>query len=388
MQSKQVLRTVLPVMFGYFIMAFVDVVGIATNYVKADFKFSDTVSSLISVACFVWFLLLSIPTGIMLNRFGRKNMVLVSFVVTFVALLLPVISYSFPMVLAAFALIGIGNTILQVSMNPLVKDVVVGEKLTGTLTLGQFVKAVSSFLAPIIASAFAGTAFGWKWIFPIYAVVSLIAAVWLFLAPIRQEKVVASDLSFGAAFSLLKDKYIRLFFIGILVLVGADVGMGISLPKILNERFGLIESKATLGNSLYFFARTVSAFCGGILLMKIKEDRFYLISIFVALAGLAGIIFAHSYPLMIISVLLFGLGYANLFSILFSLSLKHMPEKTNEVSALLVTGIAGGGLVAPILGVVTDLLHTQTAAIAALLLIWLFMFLIVRPVSEVSGEGR
>ena len=389
MQSKQLLRTVLPVMFGYFIMAFVDVLGIATNYVKADFQFSDTVSSLLSVACFVWFLLLSVPTGILLNRFGRKNMVIVSFAVTFVALLLPVISYSFPMVLSAFALIGIGNTILQVSMNPLVKDVVSGDRLTGTLTLGQFVKAVSSFLAPIIASAFAGTVFGWKWIFPIFAVVSLIAAVWLFLAPIRQETVApAADLSFGAAFSLLKDKYIRLFFIGILVLVGADVGMGISLPKVLNERFGWVESKATLGNSLYFLARTVSAFCGGILLMKLREDKFYVVSIFVALAGLAGIVFSHSYVLMVISVVLFGFGYANLFSILFSLSLKHMPLKSNEVSALLVTGIAGGGLVAPVLGIVTDILHTQTAAFAALLLIWVYMFLIIKPVSRISGGGR
>ena len=269
------------------------------------------------------------------------------------------------------------------------KDVVSGDRLTGTLTLGQFVKAVSSFLAPIIASAFAGTVFGWKWIFPIFAVVSLIAAVWLFLAPIRQEEVApVADLSFGAAFSLLKDKYIRLFFIGILVLVGADVGMGISLPKVLNERFGWVESKATLGNSLYFLARTVSAFCGGILLMKLREDKFYVVSLFVALAGLAGIVFSHSYVLMVISVVLFGFGYANLFSILFSLSLKHMPLKSNEVSALLVTGIAGGGLVAPVLGIVTDILHTQTAAFAALLLIWVYMFLIIKPVSRISDGGR
>ena len=387
MQSKQLFRTILPVMFGYFIMAFVDVVGIATNYVKADFQFSDTVSNLLSVACFIWFLLLSIPTGMLLNRFGRKNMVIVSFIVTFIAFAIPLISYTFPVVLLAFALVGIGNTIIQVAMNPLVKDVVSGDKLTGTMTLGYFVKAASSFLAPIIASAFAGTAFGWKWIFPIYSIVSLIAAVWLFSAPIKQEKLESGAPSFRDSFTLLKDRYILLFFIGIIVLVGVDVGMGVSLPKILKERFDLPESKATLGNSLYFLARAVSSLGVGILLMKVKEHKFYGISVVVAIVGLIGVIFATSYIVMAVSVVLFGLGYANLFSILFGLSLKHKPEYTNEVSAILVTGIAGGAVVSPILGIVTDAFGgRQTAAFVALLIFWLYMAFILKPVREISEK--
>lgn len=387
MQSKQLFRTILPVMFGYFIMAFVDVVGIATNYVKADFQFSDTISSLLSVACFIWFLLLSIPTGMLLNRFGRKNMVIVSFIVTFISFAIPLISYTFPMILLAFALIGIGNTIIQVAMNPLVKEVVSGDKLTGTMTLGYFVKAASSFLAPIIASAFAGTAFGWKWIFPIYSIVSLIAAAWLFSAPIKEEKIDLKSPSFKESFALLKDRYILLFFIGIIVLVGADVGMGISLPKILKERFDLPESKATLGNSLYFLARTVSTLGVGILLMRMKEHKFYGVSVVVALVGLAGIIFATNYTVMAISVILFGLGYANLFSILFGLALKHKPEYTNEVSAILVTGIAGGAVVSPILGIVTDAFGgRQVAAFVALLIIWLYMACILKPVRTISEK--
>ena len=387
MQSKQLFRTILPVMFGYFIMAFVDVVGIATNYVKADFQFSDTVSNLLSVACFIWFLLLSIPTGMLLNRFGRKNMVIVSFIVTFIAFAIPLISYTFPVVLLAFALVGIGNTILQVAMNPLVKDVVSGDRLTGTMTLGYFVKAASSFLAPIIASAFAGTAFGWKWIFPIYSIVSLIAAAWLFFAPIKQEKIESGAPSFKDSFALLKDRYILLFFIGIIVLVGVDVGMGVSLPKILKERFDLPESKATLGNSLYFLARAVSSLGVGILLMKVKEHKFYGISVVVAIVGLIGVIFATSYIVMAVSVVLFGLGYANLFSILFGLSLKHKPEYTNEVSAILVTGIAGGAVVSPILGIVTDAFGgRQTAAFVALLIFWLYMAFILKPVRQISEK--
>ena len=153
-KKNQFFTTILPVMLGFFVMGFVDLVGISTNYVKADLGMSDSVSSLISVSCFVWFFLLSIPTGFLMNKYGRKNVVLVSFILSMVALVIPIVlKDSFAGYLVAFALLGIGNTLLQVAMNPLVSEVVSGDRLTGTITLGQFVKAVCSFLAPIIAAA-------------------------------------------------------------------------------------------------------------------------------------------------------------------------------------------------------------------------------------------
>ena len=129
MKEKNFLWTLLPVMFGFFIMAFVDLVGLASNYVKSDFGMSDTVSNLISIACYIWFLIFSVPVGMLMNRFGRKTVVLVSFIVTAAAMLLPIIfPHSFAVILMAFALIGIGNTFLQVSLNPLVQDVVSGDE--------------------------------------------------------------------------------------------------------------------------------------------------------------------------------------------------------------------------------------------------------------------
>lgn len=118
-------------------MGFVDIVGIATSYVKSDFAgLSDSVVNMISLSCFLWFLVLSIPTGMLMNRIGRKNTVLLSFAVHVLAMCMPLIAYDFASVLIAFGLIGIGNTLLQVSMNPLVMEVVTKDKLTGTLTLG------------------------------------------------------------------------------------------------------------------------------------------------------------------------------------------------------------------------------------------------------------
>lgn len=372
-------------MFGFFIMGFVDIVGIATNYVKADFAgMDDKVASLISLSCFLWFLILSIPTGMLMNRIGRKKTVLLSFAVTAVAMLIPILKYDFVCILVAFAMLGVGNTILQVALNPLVSSVVSSDKLTGTLTLGQFTKAVSSFLGPILAAMFAGSAFGWKAVFPTYSIITFLAMVWLALSPIQEQMVERSEISFGRTFSLLKDKYIVLFFVGILVLVGVDVGMGITFPKLLQERCSLPLEKAGLGNSVYFLARTVGAFLGGLILMKYPAGKFFTASSLVALAALVGLIFSKNLVTVLVFVALFGLGYANLFSIIFSISMLKVPQKTNEVSALLIVGVCGGAIIPPVLGVVTDSFGTQGAALVALTLSWLFMVVLIPFINKVK----
>lgn len=388
MNKEISLRKILPVMFGFFIMGFVDIVGVSTSYVKNDFAgMNDTMVNLISLSCFLWFFLLSIPTGMLMNRIGRKKTVLLSFALHVAAMIVPLAAYDFTAVLIAFALIGIGNTLLQVSLNPLVTNVIAGDKLTGTLTLGQFVKAVSSFLGPIIAAAVTGSFLGWKMIFPIYAAISLLALVWLWLTPIAEQKVASADISIGHTFSLLKDKYIVAFFIGILVLVGVDVGMGITFPKLLMERCNLPLTDAGMGNSVYFFARTVGAFLGGILLMKLPERKFFAASVFVALAGLAGMIFLHGLWSILACVAVFGIGYANLFSIIFSISMQRVPERANEVSALLIVGVAGGAVIPPVLGVITDAFESQGAAIIALSVVWLYLVFLIGAINAHSKKA-
>lgn len=388
MNKEISLLKILPVMFGFFIMGFVDIVGVSTSYVKNDFAgMNDTMVNLISLSCFLWFFLLSIPTGMLMNRIGRKKTVLLSFALHVAAMIVPLAAYDFTAVLIAFALIGIGNTLLQVSLNPLVTNVIAGDKLTGTLTLGQFVKAVSSFLGPIIAAAVTGSILGWKMIFPIYAAISLLALVWLWLTPIAEQKVASADISIGHTFSLLKDKYIVAFFIGILVLVGVDVGMGITFPKLLMERCNLPLTDAGMGNSVYFFARTVGAFLGGILLMKLPERKFFTASVFVALAGLAGMIFLHGLWSILACVAVFGIGYANLFSIIFSISMQRVPERANEVSALLIVGVAGGAVIPPVLGVITDAFGSQGAAIIALSVVWLYLVFLIGAINAHSKKA-
>lgn len=389
MQKSNSKFAVLPVMFGFFIMGFVDIVGVATSYVKADFAgMDDKVSGLISLSCFLWFLILSIPTGMLMNRIGRKKTVVVSFAITALAMLIPVLKYDFAFVLVAFAMLGIGNTMLQVALNPLVTNVVSAEKLTGTITLGQFIKAMSSFLGPILAAMFAGSVWGWKAIFPVYAAVTVLAMAWLAVSPIQEQLIEKSEITFARTFSLLMDKYIVLFFIGILVLVGVDVGMGVTFPKLLQERCSLPLEKAGMGNSVYFLARTVGAFLGGVVLMRFSASKFFTASSCLALVSLVGLIFSRNLTMILFFVALFGLGYANLFSIIFSLSMQKMPQKTNEVSALLIVGVSGGAVLPPLLGVITDTFGTQGSALITLAIVWVYMVALIPFVRNVRPSGN
>ena len=151
MKQNNISRLV-PLMLAFFSMGFVDMVGTATNYVKADFALSDTMANFLPSMVFLWFFILSVPTSLLMNRIGKKKTVMLSIIITALALFIPLISYSYPVMLVSFCFLGIGNTLMQVSLNPLINCVVKGDKLASTLTFGQFVKAIASFIAPILAS--------------------------------------------------------------------------------------------------------------------------------------------------------------------------------------------------------------------------------------------
>ena len=186
--KKSTLSKLVPVMFAFFVMGFVDMVGTATNYVKADFALSDTMANFLPSMVFLWFFLLSVPTGLLMNRIGKRKTVLLSLAVTALALILPMFAYNYPVLLASFCLLGIGNTLMQVSLNPLASCIVSDEKFASTLTFGQFIKAIASFIAPIIASL-ASLHFGnWRLLYPIFLVFALIAVLYLGMTKIEEQQ--------------------------------------------------------------------------------------------------------------------------------------------------------------------------------------------------------
>ena len=364
--------TILPILFGFFVMGFVDVVGISTNYVKQDFGLSDTLANLIPMMVFLWFAIFSIPTGMLMGRIGRRNTVAVSLGITIVAMLLPLFLYDFAGVLLAFALLGIGNTILQVSLNPMVASVVVPGKVTSVLTLGQFLKAVSSFLGPLIAGAAASFWGNWKWIFAVYAVTTLLSLAWLLTGVHEEKKKSAQASTFATVCSLFKDRYIVMLFIGILLIVGIDVGLNTTIPKLLMEKTGMSVSEAGLGSSLYFSARTIGSFVGAFLLAKIASDRFMQYSMMLALVGFILLLLVNSLLWISVLVVIVGLACSNVFSIIFSYALQHLPERDNEISALMIMGVSGGALVTPLMAILSDAFG-QVAGLSLLLFCLLYL---------------
>ncbi len=344
----------LPVLFGFFVMGFVDVVGISTSYVKQDFGLSDTLSNLLPAMVFLWFAIFSVPTGMFMNKLGRKNTVLLSMFFTLLALLVPLIAYNFVAILIAFALLGIGNTILQVSLNPLVSNIVSKEQLTSSLTLGQFIKAIAAFLGPILAGFAASSLGNWKLMFPIFAAITIMSSLWLWFTSVEREAEVAETTSFKAAFSLLGDKTILFLFLGILFVVGVDVGMNTATPKFLMERTGMTLETAGLGTSLYFAARTAGALIGAILLAKISAKKFFQVSMILAVVALVAMIPMKNTIGILVMVAIIGFTIANVFSIIFSIAIQKLPSRANEISGLMVMGIAGGAIFPLLMGVMSD----------------------------------
>lgn len=383
--KKNSLSLILPVMFGFLAMGFIDMIGLVTNNVRADFNMSDGLVNTISLSCYLWFLLLSIPVGMALTKWGRKKMVLLSLAIHVVALLLPYLYYGFVSVLVAFSLIGIGNTILQVAMNPLVTDVVNSERVTSTITFGQATKAFGSIIAPFIAMWTAVSLGKWQLLFPIYASLSLLGLVWLWLTPIEEKVQEQKNTSFKDTLVLLEDKNIRAFFWGIVVLVAADVAVNMTLPRLMTDQFGLSTEKANLCNSLYFLARTVAAFAGGALLLKVSDKKFFAAGCWLALVGLVLLAVFGKVGLVpaLVAVCIFGIGYANLFGIVFSFAMRSKPDKTNEVSALLIVGLIGGAILPPVLGWLRDISGSQIAAVLAIAVVWLYMLWLNRRIRRI-----
>ena len=357
------LSKLLPIMFAFFTMGFVDMVGTATNYVKADFALSDTMANFLPSMVFLWFFFLSVPTGLLMNRIGKRKTVLLSLVVTALALVLPLCAYSYPVLLVSFCLLGIGNTLMQVSLNPLITCIVTGEKLASTLTFGQFVKAIASFIAPIIAS-WASVRFGnWLLLYPIFLAIAAIATVYLGITKIEEEIPKDKSSGFFQCLKLLGDSTVLLLFLGIVAHVGIDVGVNTCAPKIIMERLALPLEKAGIATSIYFLFRTLGCFSGSFILAKFPLKKFFAVSVACMVLAMIGLFVCRTLAGLYVAIALVGFGNSNIFSMVFSKALLYLPEKNNEMSGLMIMGLIGGTIFPLLMGVLSDAMGTQAGSV-------------------------
>lgn len=351
--SKAGLGKILPVFMSFIVMGFVDIVGVATGFIKKDFGLTDDLAQLIPSMALFWFFVMSVPSGILQDKYGKRRMLNIGMLLTGLGMVIPFFHYSFPVMLAAFIVLGIGNTIVQVSANPLLHDVAPRAKYASYMSLSQFIKAIVSLLGPIITTLMASAFGNWKLVFGIYALTSVLSVIWLYFTNIEESKSEHGAATFKSCFSLLKNRFIVVMVLGIFMLVGCDVGMNSNIANFLQNNFGLTLERASLGISLYFAALMIGRFSGAIILNWISSRRFLLLTAIVALVSLAAMLVFKSVVVVQVAIFMVGLGSANLFPLIFSIAVEKMPDRANEVSGLMIMAVSGGAFLPPLMGLVS-----------------------------------
>ena len=383
---KQNKLAIIPVMLCFFAMGFVDLVGIASNYVKADLGLSDSIANLLPSLVFFWFLIFSVPTGMLMNKIGRKPTVMLSLLITLVSLLLPLFSDTFAVMLISFSLLGIGNALMQTSLNPLVSAIIKGDNLASTLTFGQFIKAIASFSAPYLAlwgavAAIPTFGLGWRVLFLIFLVAGVLSTVLLGITHVDEEQSDSSS-SFVDCVKLLSRPIVLLCFLGIICHVGIDVGTNTTAPKILMERLGGTLNEAAFATSLYFIFRTAGCLTGSLIMRVVKPRIFFAVSAVMMVASMVLLFVGTSSIALYVAIALVGFGNSNVFPIIFSQALISVPDRKNEVSGLIIMGLFGGTIFPLLMGFATDACHLQAGAVAVMAIGVVYLILFTKNIKQ------
>lgn len=358
MKSKSFYKST-PIFLAFLCMGFGDAVGPFVGLAKDTFELSNFMATLIQFLGFIMFLILSIPMGIYQDRTSRKHVLRLGLVIAFIGLVIPIFKglESYAVFLITIMLLGGGAAILQVSGNPIMRDVSPEGKYARNLTLGQFVKAIGSLSGPIIP-VIALRWFGadWSLIFPIYSIALLITLVWISFVKIDEKKEEGNPpASFKSSFKLLGNSFVLLMVLGIFLYVGAEQCMSSGIPLLLSDKYGIdIQSIGVAGTGLFFLALVIGRFMGAMILNWISARNFLLITVALSIIGSVTILLGVKI-LAIVSIFFIGLGFANIFPLIFSIAVDKMPERTNELSGLMISAIAGGAILPLIMGKLADI---------------------------------
>ncbi len=354
MNTKINLKFVFPVLMSFFVMSFCDLVGIGVDRIKPEFNLSNTLAQLIPSAVFIWFFFLSVPIGIMQDRIGKRLMLNIGMGITFVGLMIPFVFYTFFGVLFGFAMLGIGNTIVQVSANPLLVDVVPSNRASSFLSFSQFIKAIGSMIAAPFAGWLALTYGDWKLMFIVFGVVTLIAVIWLGSVKIEESAGSGKRATFSSSLSLLSIRYITLMALGIFLLVGIDVGVNAVSGQFFLSKFQSAQTFAESARSVYFFGKMAGTFIGAILLTRLQSRPFFRWTSIAALVAITALLFAPGEFAGMIIVFVIGLTLANVFPLIFALTIQKYSDRANEISGLMIMAVSGGAVVPVLIGWLTD----------------------------------
>lgn len=374
MKDKASLLTLLPVLFSFYIVGFCDIAGISVSYIQSDFQLSDTMAGLFPAVVFIGFLFLSAPATALANKVGCRRMALYGMALTVLGMLVPFGMYNLLGCFVSFTLLGVGNVVLQVALNPLLSCAVSGNgnALSVALTSTRLIKGISAFCGPFVA-AFAMSFWGnWYYVFPVFALITLISAFWLSFTSVKEVGICVYATS-TESFALLKDSHVLVLFLATVCAAGIDVGMNVYIPKLMMVRCGHAVQDATLSSSVYFAFRTLGVFTGTMLLVNLSTLKYFRIHVLVMLASASWLLFAEGEYSILTLAGMVGFGCSSIFAVICSVALKSYPDKVNKVSVLMMAGMCGGAFVPLLMGMVSDCMESPTAALLIIIACMLYL---------------
>jgi len=346
-----------PIFLAFLCMGFGDAVGPFVGLAKDEFQLSHFEAQIIAFMGFIMFGLLSVPMGIFQDRRGKKMVLMMGLCLALLGLVIPLFGLStYGLFLLTILLLGAGAAILQVAGNPIMRDVSAPGKYSRNLTIGQFVKAIGSLTGSLIPFA-AAKWFGLDWIilFPIYSAILLLTLVIIGFSRITEKKEGnVEPASFSSSLSLMRNPFVGMMVLGIFLYVGAEVSISSGTPILLSEKFGIdLKTWGLIGNAFFFISILIGRFLGSVILNFMQPRRFLMVSAIVSVIGLLFMV-SEWQNLVILGIFFTGLGFGNIFPLIFSITIDAMPERNNEISGLMVTAIVGGAFLPPLMGLVAD----------------------------------
>lgn len=388
MKGQIKLQHLIPVLLSFFVMSFTDLVGTSVDELTQSVETPRYVLQLIPFVAFIWFFLLSVPVGIWQDRIGKKKTLNWGILVTAIGLFVPLIGNTLPIILIAFSLLGIGNTIIQVSANPLLVDIVPTDKASSYMSFSQFLKSIGSMIGPFVAAILGpklavtlgdnsgiGT---WRYGLYLFGFIAFLSWGWLASVTMEELKSTGGRASVSSCFKLLKNKFVAMMVFGIFLVVGIDVAMNSNIGNFLEIKLGINPETAKYGKSLYFFAKMIGTFVGAILLTKLTSRKFLVGSSVLTIIALIILAFALNEATAWATIFIMSLGVSNIFPLVFTIAIGKMPERSNEISGLMMMAISGGAIIPVIVGLTMNI----SLAAGILVLVTCAVYLLSLGLSE------
>ena len=342
-------RLLLPVLVGFFISGYSDIVAPLTGNIIVDLfprEVIGRVNFLPSMA-FLWFLVLAVPIAAFMNRRGRKMAARIGFALSFVGLVVAFAAAFGPSLTGlfiGFGILGLGNTFIQMAMNPLLAVISPKDRMTAYLTVGQIVRNGTLLLVGPLALLFGAWTGAWQWTLAVYALVALAGNVWFVFVDLPEQRD-EHPMGFAACFGLLRKRMVWISTLGIGAFIVADVGINFVGGQ-------LIETDHSILSSTGFYAfRIIGTIVGYFVLTHYSDVKYLRYNMLAALVVVACMLFTRDADWIYVAMCAMGFLISCVFATFFAAATKAVAvRESNGVAGLMVFAISAGAITCPVCG--------------------------------------